>query len=478
MEETGAVDNREKEIKKERKPWIGEEASQKLFFILLLLIILLSPGTRIISDILPLEDYMIVQSIYMLCVFGLFSVILIFEHIAHRIPWKKYKVAYACLIVMWLFSFLRSLDAPIPKIAFLGNGYRAEGLLQIGGYYVIFFVATLLTNKKYRSILLQVILFLGTVISIIGLLQYLKIYSFWGSFSGMASFGFGNPNFYSTFAIMFAGIAMAGFWLYEEESDVFHPYTWWKKGIWFIFSIFSFIACLASRCVVSYVGIIMMFLLMIFLAIVGKKKRYIRILIMIVSFLFVMFLLNSLSDGRVYAEFTKTFQEIEQEGSVFGDSVGTNRMKKWKEIVALLPTYWLYGCGIEHLGYVHLFTYGLGSEFEIVDKAHNEYLDLWVTRGIVVIVFYLFFLFALFIPGIMQYIKKKCYETDDIKLVLIFPFFGYIAQAFFNISILPVAPIFWLICGLLVMGKTSEEECKELFGESEEEAIISIIKEE
>ena len=34
-------------------------------------------------------------------------------------------------------------------------------------------------------------------------------------------------------------------------------------------------------------------------------------------------------------------------------------------------------------------------------------------------------------------------------MVALFAFFGYIAQAFFNISVIQVAPYFWMICGFL-----------------------------
>jgi len=68
----------------------------------------------------------------------------------------------------------------------------------------------------------------------------------------------------------------------------------------------------------------------------------------------------------------------------------------------------------------------------------------------------------LFVPGVLQYIKKKWYEADDIKMLVLFPFFGYIAQAFFNISVLPVAPFFWLLCGMLVMERQKSESVIEI----------------
>ena len=77
-----------------------------------------------------------------------------------------------------------------------------------------------------------------------------------------------------------------------------------------------------------------------------------------------------------------------------------------------------------------------------------------MTEGILALIFYLVFLFALFIPGIALFVKKKKDEygnsvKDEVAMISLFAFFGYIAQAFFSISVIQVAPYFWLICGLL-----------------------------
>lgn len=438
------------DVVKKKIKWFSEEGSQRLIFIVLLVSLLLGIGiSYCFANIL--SKGMNVPGLFFSVVFVVSVVIIVMESINKRVQWKNYRWPYACLIIMFAFSLIMSLDAAIPRIAFLGNFYRGEGLLAIGGYYGIFFLATMLVNKRYRSYLIYIILGIGIICMGCGILQYFNVCVLWGGWPRMASFGFINPNFYASFAILFSGIAMGGFWLYREDSIFLHPVYWWKQGMWLALVICSYIMCLISGSSVVYVGLIMMFLLMFFLEFVTKRKSLSKIFIMLLSLIIVMIMLNIFSEGGIMGEFTKTYREIKQEGSVFGDSVGTNRMKIWKNVVALLPMYWLYGCGIEHLGYVYYFVYGFEGQLAVKDRAHNEYLDLWVSRGIIPLVAYLVFLFLLFIPGIIQYIKKNRYNSDDHRLLLIFPFFGYIAQAFFNISMLPVASFFWLICGMLLM---------------------------
>ena len=133
----------------------------------------------------------------------------------------------------------------------------------------------------------------------------------------------------------------------------------------------------------------------------------------------------------------------------------------WKETVSLLPKYGWFGCGIELLGRTVSVEEGVGTRLNF-DKAHNEYLNLWVTEGIFALLFYLVFLFALFIPGLVGFLKKKVPAGsevhEELSKIALFAFFGYIAQAFFNISVVQVAPYFWMICGLLYRGKRSMDE--------------------
>lgn len=443
---------------KKKAKLYGEGVGQLLIFITLLAMIILLPLGRIISDRVGLNGSMIIQSVFMMVIFGITLLLIAVEAINGRIDWKESRLVYGCLIVMWLFSFVQCFNAPIPKLAFIGNAYRGEGLLQIGAYYGIFVVTTLLVNTKYRKILLYAFFGVNSILSVFGIIQFLEISNLNTVFSGMACFGFGNPMFFTSVVLLFSGISMASYWLYKEDSTFFHPFSWWRRWVWLLLSGISYIGCIVTRCSAAYVGIIMLFLLMIFLAIVSKKKGFVHISILLLLFVVVMLVLNFASDGGAWNEFSKTYREIEDQGSVFGDNVGSGRMKIWKSMLDLLPLYWLTGCGIEQLGYVHLFVYGLTEHFQIVDNAHNEYLNLWLTEGIVVLALYLVFLFALFIPGVLQYIKKDKYESDDIKKVAFFAFFAYIAQAFFGIRTIAAAPYFWFICGLLFMKKRKSQE--------------------
>ncbi len=453
MEEKTIVnDERIRETEKKVRLY-GGEMGQRLIFIVLIAFMIVLPLGRIVSDRVGLSASMTAQQWIMAMMFVISMFLISIETINHRVAWNEYKLPIACLVIMWMFSFVVSFNAAIPKLAFWGNAYRGEGLIQIGGYYGLFVITMLLKEERYREWVIYSFLGIMSIFSILGIPQFLNVNMLGTFFPGMASFGFGNPNFFAAVAVIFAGIAMAGFWMYDEEQHFFHPFKWWNKYFWYLLMVISFIGGIAACSTVVYVGIIMLFVLFAFLEISFLKKHFIRIAIMLLTFLGVCFVLNVFSNGHVWGEMETTVQQIEEEGTIFGDSVGTNRMGIWKNVLNILPDFWLYGCGIEHLGYIYLFTFGLNEAGQMVDKAHNEYLDLWATRGIIPLILYLVFLFALFIPGIMQFKKENRYKSDAITMVAIFPFFAYIAQAFFNNSVIAASPYFWIICGLLVLRK-------------------------
>lgn len=79
----------------------------------------------------------------------------------------------------------------------------------------------------------------------------------------------------------------------------------------------------------------------------------------------------------------------------------------------------------------------------IPDKAHNEYLNIAVTLGIPALVVYMVFLIAIIFPNLKNIFKRK-----DIFIILSI-IGSYLVQAFFNISTIGIAPIFWLCLGII-----------------------------
>ncbi|MDD5899928.1 MAG: O-antigen ligase family protein [Lachnospiraceae bacterium] len=391
-----------------------------------------------------------------------FCVVLVIEAANKRIIFKGFKklgLAEKCvlgLILVGSFSVIISKDK---MIALYGTELQGEGLISLLAYYMLFYITTILENKLYRQKLLHLFLLLGSIVSIIGVMQFTGIYEFSDMFPGMACVPMRNPNFYGGFSVLFTGAAMGGFYLYRNESEVTHPYSKWNRLVWYIFILFGYAACICSDSSLVYAGLIMQLLLYLFLKLVTKSKDFVSFFSLVAGLLVLILVFDTIRDGKVMAQIMSVSHQVEEGGSIFADGVGSGRMLAWKNIITLLPEYGLFGCGIEQLGplYIERF-HTLGGYF---DKAHNEYLNLWITEGVFAVVLYLMFLFALFFPGITRFWEKGEVTTsgsvakDEVAMIALFAFFGYIAQAFFSISVVQVAPYFWIVCGLLYSRKRS-----------------------
>ena len=115
---------------------------------------------------------------------------------------------------------------------------------------------------------------------------------------------------------------------------------------------------------------------------------------------------------------------------------GSSRFKLWKNLLPIAKEYYLFGAGLDNLRVVYPKDKGL-----VYDKAHNVYYQILITNGIFTLSLYCILCLIIFIKGF----KLK----DTFYIALYISFIGYCIQAFGNISVIDVAPYFFVILGLL-----------------------------
>lgn len=130
------------------------------------------------------------------------------------------------------------------------------------------------------------------------------------------------------------------------------------------------------------------------------------------------------------------------------NSFGSYRIEIWNIVLGVIPKVPLLGTGPDTLAY-SLIKYSTNDALayikghgQYIDKAHNEYLQVTATMGIPALIVYLIFLGQILV-------KQKNMFKDTSSFILVIPIISYICQAFFNISTIGVAPIFWCILGLI-----------------------------
>ena len=349
---------------------------------------------------------------------------------------KKGKFNFIDFIILGLIviASLTTYLSEYRTISLWGHNTRCEGMVMLITYYLLFLLGTFIEEKDKKKVIFS-ILFFGVLQVGIGILQQLKIMpgASYVYVKGLA----GNSNFYSTQNIMWLSLSL-GLFIFS------------KKWLYIVLILIFSIGLTLGGAMSCFVGLICVLLSILFIIIYNRKniefkeylKRYLTsIFLMIILFIVVSILI----DGTLIKDIKELlFQssDIIVNHNIKED-YGTSRILIWKKTIPKIGNYLIKGIGIDCFRYI--FNPLLINNNTIVSKAHNEYLQYLITEGIYCLIFYLMLLFMC-IHNNFKRIKTKGYNYFDYAILLCV--IGYITQAFFNISVIRVAPIFYVVLGL------------------------------
>ena len=158
------------------------------------------------------------------------------------------------------------------------------------------------------------------------------------------------------------------------------------------------------------------------------------------SFVFAEATLKYIQTTKYEKEFIPSYDISTEVSTVVQTTVeelGNSRLMIWKNSLPLVKEYWLIGCGLDNFKNAYP---NWGSVK--VDKAHNVYLQISVTNGIPALILFLVLLFIVFLKGIKN--------RNSYLFPIYMAFIGYSIQAFLNISVIDVAPYYFIIIGLIL----------------------------
>lgn len=418
---------------------------QKAITLILSLIAILAPLLIVPSS--DDSNYNILKFIVLL-VGGLALLILLLVNYKTLTLDKKDIIILIFLGLIFISTFFSS---DIKKSIF-GEKNRYEGLLMFCTYICIYLSAK--KYFKYEKILkfLNIMFYVSMIIGILGIAQkyvsYKPLYPIFDK--GMCS-TFGNSNFFGSFISIVFPIATA---IYILKSD--------KKSI--ILSLVMFFNMIASGTRSAWVAFIVAGLFGLIFLIKQRNKTYFkRTTILIICFIIICiylfggfgFMPKTVMNSDIYMvndpatkleQIKADLKGLRENG--FSKEMGSSRIEIWDMTFELITKKPILGCGPDNLKNGLLancleklteFAYRHGCG---VDKAHNEYLHIGATLGVPALVCYLVFISFILFPKIRLAFNNNTYFI--ICLVII----SYLAQAFFNISTIGVAPLFWMILGL------------------------------
>lgn len=340
--------------------------------------------------------------------------------------------------ILFILSILISvIFSPFKKTALWGSFYRYEGFVSILIYVVFFIISSQYFKVNKKSI--NLLLIVGSIMGIYGVLQVLGIdpiqdWMFDGNITKVAYGTIGNRNFFSSYLILFLTLSTA---LYIFKGE--------KKYL-----IYTILIYLGEVCTLTRSGWIAYFICLVLLSFFAfKNKKIKRILILLIVLAIATIGINFISQNQVSGR-------IEHSKTEFSNEVESSRNSSTRERIDILRVCLnvfkdspFLGTGPDTLderlskdyeNYVneHVKLYGA-----TIDKAHNEYLEYAVSCGIFTLIFYLILIFCI-LKGILKNIK------DDKFKIILSVILSYLIQATLNISVIAVAPLFWILLGYAV----------------------------
>ena len=367
------------------------------------------------------------------------------------------------LFVLYILIFLSTIFSINLKNAIFGAKYRYEGFLTLTCYLLTYY-----TSKYYfkpHKYIEKFAIIVVWITSIIGILQYHNLFFIYNIFkiphvASFASSTFGNTNFFGSFLAIIVPTFMA---LYITKN----------KKIYLFTSYILFFAMLATTTRSSWVGLFFASIFGLIYVIKNRNKSLIKNTLQIVIGFIIIFVIalnspkwiskiissinfhsnsnieiieNDLLQDRLDIMNTELQSTIKDKN--VKNSFGSYRIEIWNIVLGVIPKVPLLGTGPDTLAY-SLIKYSTNDALayikghgQYIDKAHNEYLQVTATMGIPALIVYLIFLGQILV-------KQKNMFKDTSSFILVIPIISYICQAFFNISTIGVAPIFWCILGLI-----------------------------
>lgn len=331
-------------------------------------------------------------------------------------------IAYIALVM------IATLLASGKKLAFLGSTSWYEGGLMLAIYMLIFMVSS--RYLKITKVSIEIASISGVIMAIYSILQFYNIDLFEGSANGGNAYGLiGNRNYMGTYIIMFLVFFMC-------------IYIYYNKKRYLIYSSIAFASLLATltrSCWVAF-GVISVIGL---LTVIKDKKALKRVVEILTIFIVIFIALNVSSGGKVLSRAEGLTNEIINKD----ERSGSGRIEIWDMTLDVVKENKLIGVGPENLwGAIIEESWDkaanwLDDKGGKVDRAHNEYLQIAANSGIPSLILYISFI-VLILINIVRNIKIVPYKI--IGLIII----AYLVQAFFNNSVVAVAPLFWILLGL------------------------------
>ena len=357
-------------------------------------------------------------------------------------------IAICTLSLIWSDTFFTSLK---------------ELPLFLPGPLLYFVIVNNIKNEKQISRIISAALIVGAALGIYGIFQYNDIdFSFWTSGSGRQKvFGlFGNAGYFAGYIILPLSLAIPLFFVSKNRN----------RKILLLIGILAMGTTLIltfTRSSYLALGVSLLFMFLLFLLSRGKRfikenKKLFMILLIVIIIVASLFIIPTPLNkpGTAISQIKGRISPIR----LINEFTFGRRTSIWKFTGMMIKDHPILGSGIGTYKYNTLryqakfFEQGDNRSiysYGFADKAHNEYLQLWVELGTIGLAIFLWLIIAYFNFGIRYLKREKNEQKQGIMIGLMGAVVAFLMDSFFwfPMHLSSNLSLFWLFIGLsMVMG--------------------------
>ncbi len=373
--------------------------------------------------------------------------------------WTPLTISILCFAAAAILSTIFSINI---GLSFFGDPLRLEGFLSLATYLMLVFLFS--ENVKTPEMVPRLFIWLllaATLVSLYALVQYFfynptehYFYKYFPKGNGVGS-TIGNPNFLGKYLVLIIPIVLA---LCLNGASRLR-----LTGM-FVSLLLCFAALIATFTRASWLGALVGLAVLLYYAwrnaLLNGKGR--RLVLIAISFFFIVCLFNNYSPPP--GKRTSTPSPKQTRGEVIqkavksldidkGKGVAT-RLYVWDKTVRLILERPWFGYGLETFMLVFKqFNREYTDIFHdrvIVDRAHNNYLDIAFAMGLPGLVAYLAILlfFLVYVWRLFVGLQDRSHKL--LALGILAGFCGYLINDLFIFSVVSVSPTFWSLMGVVL----------------------------
>ena len=336
------------------------------------------------------------------------------------------------LLLFYLgFVLIASLAAHKPLLALSGASETAG---RFEGFITLFFYAVIFIAARNHFVISKKNLFF--YLSVQGVVASYSILQFYGidplvhylNFRKGCYSTIGNQNFFGSYVVTLLTLS-CGLYIMDRRPQTLFLCVLFFGGL---------LACNTRGCWLAFLTIILFSLFLL-----AKKKYVMPFITLLLVFTSVALAMNFTRENHIKGRAISIQNQISTE-----EGAGSGRVQIWKMTLKAIGQNPILGTGPENLKEHFNRTENEGflayqkRTGKTVDKAHSEILHIAAVSGVPAAIIFVLFLATLF------WKKRRIIFKFNSSTILAMCIMVYFIQSLFNISIITVAPLFWVLLGV------------------------------